>query len=106
VSTLDRQRFNTAVAERVVLYGGLKDEWYAQCFQPTLPRIEIAALAWEDIIARLAQHDPAAGAEIGDFYQLCLKYKCLTQSETWRFVPSAACFLPASACLPPAWSQV
>lgn len=67
-------RIDAAIQGRVKAYGGQKDAWYTDWFQLTLERVKIDALAWEDVIAALGKHDRSSGAEIGPFYEMCLKF--------------------------------
>jgi hypothetical protein len=71
---LDRTRVNETVQARVQNYQGEQDQWYAEWFRPTLERIEVDAIAWEDVIGSIAQQDGLSGAELRAFYDLCLTY--------------------------------
>jgi hypothetical protein len=71
---LDPARILATVRARAQAYQGDKDQWYSAWFQPALERTQVGALAWEDVIATIAEHDQTAGAEIGAFYDKCLRF--------------------------------
>jgi len=61
------------VEERVSKYKGEGDydNWYNQCFTPTLKKIKLDVISWESAIEQL----PAGSKErVNQFYQLCQKY--------------------------------
>ena len=62
------------VARRVEQFGGERDAWRLDWFEPTLERVEIRCLAWEDLIETIAFHDPTAGQLIDSFYAKCLLF--------------------------------
>ncbi|MCJ7738288.1 MAG: hypothetical protein MUQ10_13415, partial [Anaerolineae bacterium] len=59
---------------RVADYGGVKDAWYSDWFEPTLERIEIGVLGWESLIDIIAAHDPLSAGAMHEFYQGCLQF--------------------------------
>lgn len=62
------------VARRAEQYGGERDAWLADWFEPTLARLDIRSLAWEELIETIAFHEPAAGQLIDAFYGKCLHF--------------------------------
>jgi hypothetical protein len=70
---LNRDSIKGKVERRVKEYGE-QDDWFMQWFIPTLARIKIEALSWEELIDTIRNHDPDAGHELNEFYKLCLQY--------------------------------
>lgn len=62
------------VRHRVEDYAGERDAWFRNWFQPTLERIDVRSLAWEEIVEAIAFHDPTSGQLIDSFYGHCLKF--------------------------------
>jgi hypothetical protein len=67
-SILDKTR------KRVEPYNGERDAWLLDWFEPTLDRLEIRCLAWEEVIETIAFHDPVMGQAIDAFYGRCLNF--------------------------------
>jgi hypothetical protein len=59
---------------RVEQYDGERDAWFTDWFEPTLDRVDVRSLAWEDVIETIAFHDPEAGQLIDSFYGRCLHF--------------------------------
>jgi hypothetical protein len=72
--TLNREAIRQKGEQRSQAYGKEKHAWYAEWFVPTVEQINIEALAWEDIIDVVQQHDPAFGHVLAQFYQQCLAF--------------------------------
>lgn len=62
------------VRRRVEDYAGERDLWFRDWFLPTLQRIEVRCLSWEDVIEVIAFHNPEAGQLIDSFYGQCLRF--------------------------------
>ncbi len=62
------------VRRRAEEYGGERDAWLRDWFEPTLERVEVRSLAWEDVIETIAFHDPEAGQLVDAFYGKCLHF--------------------------------
>ena len=62
------------VRGRVEAYEGERDDWFADWFEPTLDRVDVRSLAWEDVIETIAFHDPESGQLIDSFYGRCLHF--------------------------------
>jgi hypothetical protein len=71
---ISRASVQQKVEQRVHEYGGEKDDWYANWFQPTLQRIKIDAISWETIIETIDQHDKASGNSFKEFYKRCIEF--------------------------------
>ena len=64
-----------AVATVVRLRPGVFDDaWFRDWFEPTLHRIDIRCLSWEEIIDVIAFHAPEMGQLIDTFYGKCLRF--------------------------------
>jgi len=59
---------------RAAEYGGERDDWLRDWFEPTLARVDIRCLAWEEAIETIAFHAPEAGQFIDAFYGKCLHF--------------------------------
>ena len=62
------------VRRRVEEYAGERDAWFRDWFAPTLDRIDIRCLSWEEIIDVIAFHAPEMGQLIDTFYGKCLRF--------------------------------
>ena len=62
------------VRRRVEEYAGERDAWFRDWFAPTLHRIDIRCLSWEEIIDVIAFHAPEMGQLIDTFYGKCLRF--------------------------------
>ena len=71
---MDRDSIAENVARRVSQYGGTRDEWYLEWFQPTFEQIEIGVVSWESIIASVGEHDSAFGSSFEEFYGRCIQF--------------------------------
>jgi hypothetical protein len=71
---MERDSMRQKVEQRVAEYAGAKDQWYVDWFEPTLQRIEIGVVSWEDLIGTIAEHDSASAHSIEEFYEQCVRY--------------------------------
>ena len=71
---LDPSSIRKKVEERVAAYDGEKDPWYREWFEPTLERIDIDTIGWEELIQEIGQHDPPARESFEEFYAHCLRF--------------------------------
>ena len=62
------------VRRRVEDYAGERDAWFRDWFEPTLRRIDVRSLSWEDLIDAVAFHNPEQGQVIDAFYGECLRF--------------------------------
>ena len=68
---------------RVEAYGGERDAWLLDWFEPTLDRLEVRCLSWEEVIETIAFHDPVTGQSIDSFYGKCLHFNRPTQRAAY-----------------------
>ncbi len=71
-TTLDAIR--RKVRRRTEEYNGERDGWFHEWFEPTLRRIDVRCMSWEDVIDVIAFHNPMAGQFIDSFYGKCLRF--------------------------------
>jgi hypothetical protein len=71
-TTLDAIR--RKVRRRADGYDGERDAWFRDWFTPTLDRIDVRCLAWEDVIEVVSFHSPEDGQLIDSFYGQCLRF--------------------------------
>ena len=69
-----REAIRVKTRQRVAQYAGERDRWLDEWFEPTLSRLVIRCLAWEEIIEAIAFHDPSTGQAIDAFYGKCLHF--------------------------------
>jgi hypothetical protein len=62
------------VRRRVEDYAGERDAWLHDWFEPTLRRLEIRCLGWEELIEAIAFHSPVTGQFLDSFYGRCLHF--------------------------------
>jgi hypothetical protein len=62
------------VRRRVEDYAGERDAWFSDWFEPTLRRIDVRCLSWEEVIEVIAFHSPESGQFIDSFYGKCLRH--------------------------------
>lgn len=79
---MDRQSMRAKVERRVEEYGGAKDEWYSRWFEPTLQRVAVETISWEQLIGTIGEHDRPAAGTIGAFYQRCIEFNRSVSSQT------------------------
>lgn len=68
------------VQDRVRPYGGIHDAWFNDLFLPTLQRIVIGVLSWENILNALPETEETAALE--DFYSNCLQFNPLKSKKS------------------------
>lgn len=80
---IERQVFDDAmntpsieavVRHRIDTYDAPKKAWFEESFLPTLHRMRLACLGWEDIVGFIADHDAGFGADLAAYYAACLTY--------------------------------
>ncbi len=62
------------VRRRAEAYGPDREAWLAEWFEPTLARLDLRCLAWEDLVETVAFHEPADGQVLDAFYGKCLHF--------------------------------
>jgi hypothetical protein len=81
-SNLSRESIYQKVEKRVGEYGDQKKFWFNECFIPTLEKIIISAISWEEILESIEKVDPNFAVKIKFFYKKCLQYNQLNKAET------------------------
>ncbi len=71
------------VRRRVEEYAGARDDWFRDWFVPTIRRIEILSLSWEEVIESIAFHDYTTGQELDTFYGKCQHYNRPQSVTMW-----------------------
>lgn len=63
---------SSKVKSRCDAYAGAHDAWYSDTFVPTLARMQVAAVSWEDVLDQLP--DTGETRTLRDFYERCLRF--------------------------------
>ena len=71
---LSKKSIRSKVRQRVEAYEGERDEWFEEAFQPLMDAIQIGEISWESIILNIQEAGPGFGAELGEFYEDCLRF--------------------------------
>ncbi len=74
INEMGRDSICSKVEQRVREYKGTQDLWYSEWFQPTLQKIDVRLVSWEEIIAKIEEHDSASAHSIRMFYERCIKF--------------------------------
>ncbi|MFO1315634.1 MAG: hypothetical protein U1F58_08505 [Burkholderiales bacterium] len=72
---LSRRSVEANIRKRVAAYGGVHDGWSQESLLPHLDRIEVAAIAWEQVLEGLPATD--ARADLERFHAQCLAFNPL-----------------------------
>jgi len=62
------------VERRVAEYEGQLDDWYEDTFNPTMDRIKLYSLSWEETIDWIGKRAPDVADDLSRFYGLCLDF--------------------------------
>jgi hypothetical protein len=89
------------VQRRAAAYGGMLDDWVRDWFEPTLERLEVRCLSWEDVIDHIAFCDPIDGQELDSFYGRCLDLHRRGRSRVSEAVGAAVGVAAGHAALGP-----
>jgi hypothetical protein len=81
---LDAASVSRVVAARASAFDSESANWYSSAFRAFLPRCVISAVAWEDAVAAITTCDAAFGAELAEFYALCLRYNPIAPARSSR----------------------
>lgn len=69
------EKIRNIVKQRVFEYQEPeKNSWFEEWFIPTMDKIQIHDISWEEIISLIEQFDSTCGADINAFYEKCLKF--------------------------------
>ena len=85
-SLLSQDSIREKVSRRVSQFAGSPDEekknrWLRDWFEPTLDRIKLNSLAWEEIINFIRGKDAEFGPELSSFYDQCLQFNRIQEPE-------------------------
>ncbi len=82
---MSRASIEHKVARRVSEYPTpereAKEQWLREWFLPTLLRMKIECLCWEDIIDLIRAQDAEFGSELSEFYGECLRFNRLQEPD-------------------------
>lgn len=70
----DRDHIMSAIADRVSSYGDDKRTWHTEVLLPTVERMRLDVIAWEDIVSTVMEHDQATGSDLQEFLEQCLRF--------------------------------
>ncbi len=69
------ERIRSIVSRRVSEYQDLeKNSWFEEWFLPTMEKIRIREISWEEVIRLIKQSDLTYGAHLNAFYEKCLEF--------------------------------
>ena len=72
---MTKQSIRDKVSRRVSEYGdSAKDRWLLERFSPILTKSRVECLSWEGIIDHVNSLDSRFGADLYEFYNLCLQF--------------------------------
>ena len=71
---MERNSIRDKVKRRMDAYDGELNDWYFDHFIPTLEKINIESLCWENTFKWISHHKPEIGDQLIPFYDLCLKF--------------------------------
>ena len=71
---MKRSSIQDKVERRVQEYGGDKDDWYYEWFQPVVQQIDIQIMNWEEIISNITEYEPESAHSIETFYTHCVEF--------------------------------
>ncbi len=69
------------VERRVNEYDESKENWFHNWFLPTLEKIDLRTISWEEIILKIVELDPSSGKNLKNFYEPCLKFNRLEAAQ-------------------------
>jgi hypothetical protein len=59
---------------RVSEYDGDLDQWFEDHFTPTMNRVELFTISWEETIQWIGEHSSKATDELAEYYKQCLDF--------------------------------
>lgn len=71
---MERAAIRSKVKQRVTAYDGVLDAWYENYFTPTLDRIQLISLSWEEAIQWIGTERVGEADELSNFYSRCLEF--------------------------------
>lgn len=79
---MSRDSIREKVSRRVAAYAEpTKDQWLDEWFLPTLERLHIACLNWDDVLRDIRLSDAAFGTDLRHFYERCLEFNRLQERD-------------------------
>lgn len=72
ISLVQKESIQAKVLDRVNEYEGQLDTWYQEWFEPTLEKISLQVISWEEIIDWFGQQIPELRQPLIRFYEQCL----------------------------------
>ncbi len=81
---MGRENIRSRIGQRVKMYETEAefprlDEWLASWVEPLVNSLELKSCSWESLLDRIAATDRDRGADLRNFYSLCLKYNAPAQ---------------------------
>jgi hypothetical protein len=76
---LEAKSLTDTVRMRTAMFNGKHDDWFSGAFTSLLPRIQVRAVSWEEVVNRIAVVDDRAGDELSEFLRLCLRFNPMSQ---------------------------
>jgi len=71
---MGRSSIARKVKRRVTDFGGKKEQWYSEWFQPAFQQMEVGMLSWEELLRTIKEQDPASASAIQWFYEQCIGF--------------------------------
>ena len=71
---MSAQSVKSTVKKRVEEYDEPKSDWFEEWFLPTLTKIDIQKISWEDILSYVTEVDSLGASDLKKFYERCRKY--------------------------------
>ncbi len=62
------------VERRVSEYDGDLDQWFEERFLPTMSRVKLYSVSWEEAIGWIGDNSPEVADELSEFYGQCLDF--------------------------------
>lgn len=72
---MDPKKMHSIVSRRISEYqDSEKDKWLEDWFVPTMEKIQVREISWEELIGVISRLDPDSGGQIQSFYEKCLEF--------------------------------
>ena len=71
---MTKKHITKTVERRIKEHNDSKEDWWAEWFTPTINKIDIQTLSWEEIITKIEETDSSSGQELRKFYSYCLQF--------------------------------
>jgi hypothetical protein len=71
---MQKESIRQKVLRRAGEYGGARDAWFHDWFEPTLDRIQVECHNWESILDTIRRVDAEGGEVLSRFYGRCLEF--------------------------------